>query len=140
MSYKLNITKEKIDELRAFQKKTSHIKIFKRIQCILMISKGYSKSEIADIIDVSNNTVTTWLKIYTKGGLELLSTFDYKDRKKSKLSDIKENIRNYIETEVPSKVSQVQDWIRKNYNIEIEHSWLYRYLKKNSIYLIKKQD
>ena len=93
MSYKLNITKEKIDELRASQKKTSHIKIYKRIQCILMISKGYSKSEIADIIDVSNNTVTTWLKIYTKGGLELLSTFDYKDRKKSKLSDIKENIR-----------------------------------------------
>ncbi len=140
MSYKLNITKEKIDELRASQKKTSHIKIYKRIQCILMISKGYSKSEIADIIDVSNNTVTTWLKIYTKGGLELLSTFDYKDRKKSKLSDIKENIRNYIKTELPSKVSQVQDWIRKNYNIEIEHSWLYRYLKKNSIYLIKKQD
>ena len=101
---------------------------------------GRTKSEIADILDVSNNTITTWLKIFAKGGVELLTTFDYKDRKKSKLFEIKEDIRKYINTELPSKVAQVQDWIKRNYDIEIEHSWLYRYLKKNSIYLIKKHD
>ncbi len=140
MSYKLHLTHKQIEELKAIQKTVSNIKVYKRLQCILLISKNYSKTEIADILDVSNNTITTWIKIYQKGDFELLKTFDYKERKKSKLFEIKEDIRNYINKEVPSKVAQVQDWIKKNYNIEIEHSWLYRYLKKNSIYLIKKQD
>jgi len=139
MSYKLNITKDQIEELRAIQKKTTNVKIYKRLQCLLFISKEYSKSEIADVLDVSNNTITTWIKIFSKGGLELLTTLDYKNRKRSKLFDIKEDIRKYIKAELPSKVAQVQDWIRRNYDIEIEHSWLYRYLKKNSIFLIKKQ-
>jgi len=130
MSYKVNLSKEQIEELRAIQKTVSNVKIYKRLQCISLISKEYSKSEIADILDVSNNTITTWLKIFAKGGVELLTTFDYKDRKKSKLFEIKEDIRKYINTELPSKVAQVQDWIKRNYDIEIEHSWLYRYLKK----------
>jgi transposase len=139
MSYKLNFTQSEIEELKALQKTVTCIKIYKRLQCIYLISRNYSNSEISDILDVSNNTITTWIKIYKKGGLSLLQKFDYKARK-SRLSEIKEAICNYIKKEMPSKVAQVQDWIRKTHNIEIEYSWLYRYLKKNSICLIKKPD
>jgi len=140
MSYKLSLSQHQIEELKTLQKKESNVKIYKRLQCVYLVSKDYSKTEVADILNVSNNTVTTWIKFFRKGGFELLKVFDYKERRKSKLYEIKEAIRDYVKKEVPSKVSQVQDWIRKTYGIEIEHSWLYRYLKKNSIYLIKKQD
>jgi len=127
MSYNVNLSTQQIEELKAIQKTVTSIKIYKRLQCIYFAYNKLSKTQIADFLDVSNNTVTTWIKIYQKGGFESLKTFDYKERKKSKLSEIKEDIRKYIKQELPSKIAQVQDWIRKTYNIEIEHSWLSRF-------------
>jgi hypothetical protein len=104
MSYKLCPSKSQTEELKTLQKSASNVKIYKRLQCIYLVSKYYTKTEIADILDVSNNTITTWIKIYQKGGFNLLQTFDYKDRKKSRLFEIKDAIRAYVKKAIIDNV------------------------------------
>ena len=64
----------------------------------------------------------------------------YDGRRPSALDEHKETIKAYIKSESVNTISQLQDYIKTNLNLEIEHSWLSRYLKKNSVALIKKQD
>jgi transposase len=64
---------------------------------------------------------------------------NYEGRRPSSLDKHKADIIKYIETESVSKLSQLQKFIEKEYSLTIEHSWLSRYCKKNSIRLTKKQ-
>lgn len=45
-----------------------------------------------------------------------------------------------IENENINTINELLQKLIDTYEIEIEHSWLYRYCKKNSIALIKKHD
>jgi transposase len=69
-----------------------------------------------------------------------LSAFNYEGRRKSVLDSIQKELSNCIKTEMISTIAQLQDFIEKKFSIRIEHSWLSRYCKKNSIALIRKQD
>jgi small subunit ribosomal protein S19 len=46
----------------------------------------------------------------------------------------------YISENMVDKISMLQDYLLTQHDMFVEHSWLYRYCKKNSIHLIKKQD
>jgi hypothetical protein len=56
------------------------------------------------------------------------------------LDAVKEVLIKYIKEESVSKLSKLQDFLATQHSIEVEHSWLSRYCKKNSIALIKRQD
>jgi transposase len=139
MSYSINLSENQIKELKNHQKNTQKVQEYKRLQCVYLVHKKYPKGEIAEMFDVSHNTITTWVKLFLDEGFSGLLTINYNLRRKSKLLRFKDEIKEYVDKEVPSKVSQIQDWLENTHNIYVEHSWLYRFLKKNSIYLIKKQ-
>ena len=140
MSYKITLSAAELSELKAKQKTEKSVKIFQRLQCILMINQGLKKRDVADFLDVTTNTITTWIKIYNKGGLNLLTQLHYDDRRQIQLDIYKEAIKEYVKTELPSTIAQILNWLEEEYLFKTEHSWLYRYMKKNSIFLIKKQD
>ena len=96
-------------------------------------------SQIAKLLCVNIDTITDWYKLFIEGGLKLLGTLDYEGRRVSQIEPHKEEIKKYLENNVVSSIAALQDYIIKTYQISMEHSWLFRYCKKNSICLIKKQ-
>ena len=109
-----------------------------RLQCIYLAHTGKKNREISDILVVNKNSVTAWMKIYIKDGLDALCRpIDY-DRRSSKIDEYIERIREDIKEHTISTLAELQDWVKEKYSLEMEISWLWRCCKKNSIYLAKR--
>lgn len=97
------------------------------------------KKEIASTLGVNIDTVTDWVKLFNKDRLAGLSKLHYEGRRPSALDAIKDLLIKHIREQSISKLSELQDFLEAEHSITVEHSWLSRYCKKNSIALIKRQ-
>ena len=138
MKRKLIISKKDKKELQKRIKTERNAKIYKRLVFISLKEKGIKNIEIALILGVRIETLTEWTNIFLKGGLKELCLLHYTGRRISKLEAKKELIKEYVEKEKVSTIAQLKNWLENNYQIFVEHSWLYRYCKKNSLFPGKK--
>lgn len=139
MSYSIDLSKEEITILKKLRRVEKDGKLLRRYQCIWLSHEKFPKKEIASMLSVNIDTVTDWIKLFNKNRFEGLSKFHYEGRRPSSLDVVKDLLLKHIKTEPISKLSELQHYLKTNHGIEIEHSWLSRYCKKNSIALIKKQ-
>ena len=140
MSYTVMLSQSDITFIKEKKRKEKDSKLLRRYQCLFMLHEQYPKKEIAKLLGVNIDTITDWIKIYNKEGLAGLGLLKYEGRRPSSLDRLKEDIVKYVKTENISKLSQLQMFLEKKHHLQIEHSWLSRYCKKNSISLIRKQD
>ena len=140
MSYRVNLTDQELVDLKRIKREVKNSKILRRYQCLHMLAKGMKRQDIAELLDVCIDTITDWVKIYQSVGLLGLGNLNYEGRRPSKLDSHQEAIKTYIKSTHVNTISQLQEHLKTTLKIEIEHSWLSRYLKKNSISLIKRQD
>ena len=139
MSYQIHLTKSQSKELKQLLKKTTDAKILKRYQSIHFKAQGMKNTQIAKLLCVNIDTITDWYKLFVEGGFKWMGTLEYDGRRVSQLEPHKEKIKAYLEKNMVPSIAALQDYILKTHDISIEHSWLFRYCKKNSICLIKKQ-
>ena len=140
MSYQVILSKIDLDIIKIKKRKERDTKLLRRYQCLFMLHENYSKKEVAKLLGVNIDTITDWVKIYTKSGLAGLGLFNYEGRRPSSLDQIKDELVDLIKKENINTMVQLQGKIKSNYKLDVEESWLGRYCKKNSISLIRKQD
>jgi transposase len=140
MSYRVNLSTSELIELKSIKKEVKDSKILRRYQSLHMLHTGMKRQDIAELLDVSIDTITDWVKLYQKVGLSAMADLKYDGRRPSALDEHKEEIKAYINSMPVNTISQLQDYLKSNFDLEIENSWLSRYLKKNSVVLIKRQD
>ncbi len=140
MSYQVILSKIDLDIIKTKKRKERDAKLLRRYQCLSMLHENYPKKEVAKLLGVNIDTITDWVKIYTKSGLAGLGLLNYEGRRPSSLDQIKDEIVDLIKKENINSMVQLQGKIKSNYKLDVEESWLGRYCKKNSISLIRKQD
>lgn len=138
MSYSIKLTKEDQNQLKELLKTTGQSKILKRYQCIHFKHQGLANKQIAALLCVHIDTITDWIKIFNSKGLKGLGELSYEGRRTSQLEEYKDDIKAYVDENIVSNIKELQSYILEKYGVEIEHSWLFRYCKKNSIYLTKR--
>jgi len=139
MKRKISLTKEQIIELEGHIEKEKIVKIHRRLVFIKLKNENKKNTEIMKIIPVSINTLSDWTTKYLKDWFKWLWILNYEWRRIGKLEKNKEIIKDYVKTNIVSTLSELKDWLRKDLNLTIENSRLGEYLKKNWIFLIKKQ-
>lgn len=139
MAYSIDLSSQEISTLKKLRRSEKDGKILRRYQCIWMAHEKHSKKEIAFLLGINIDTVTDWIKLFTKQGLSGLSKLHYEGRRPSALDAIKDLLIKHIREQPVSKLSELQDFLHTKHSIKVEHSWLSRYCKKNSIALIKRQ-
>lgn len=140
MAYSIDLTSKETIELKRLRRIEKDGKILRRYQCIWMAHENFPKKEIASTLGVNIDTVTDWIKLFNKGRLGGLSKLHYEGRRPSGLDAVKDLLLQYIKEQSISKLSELQDFLETQHSIAVEHSWLSRYCKKNSIALIKRPD
>ncbi len=138
MSYLVKLSHQDANELKRLIRETGSSKVLKRYQCIHFKQQGIKNKNIAVLLCVNIDTVTDWLKVFLEKGLKSLREFDYEGRRVSVLDDYKPEIKSYVDKNIVSSVKELQGYIKKTYHVAVEHSWLFRYCKKNSIALTKR--
>lgn len=136
---KITISKSDLKEIKFRKKKEKDKKIYRRLQFLHLKHKNKTNKEIADILGVCADTITDWIRIYLNEGLDNLCQPINYDNRSAKIDNYIIKIKQDIEDNTISTLSELQDWIKKKYSLEIEQSWLFRCCKKNSIYLTKKR-
>jgi transposase len=139
MSYSILLGTKELDELSKLMKQQKDTKVYKRLIALKMKHLGISNMDISSVLDVHIDTITDWFKLYINLGLSGLCEIHLKNRKKSKLDDVREELSKLVEEKTISTISEFQNYISNLFGIEVEQSWLSRYCKKNSIALIKRQ-
>lgn len=56
--------------------------------------------------------------------------FKYEGRRPSSLDKVKDDILSYVRTENISKLSELQKFLEKKFDLKVEYSWPSRYCKK----------
>ena len=136
--YKIKLSKDELAKLNEKKKQEKNTKMYHRLQSVYLAHKGRDNKEITDILGVNKNSVTKWIKIYSKKGLnELCQPINY-NRRSAKIDDHIDKIKKDIKDNTISTLAELQEWVKKKYSLEIEQSWLFRCCKKNSVCLTKK--
>lgn len=138
MSYSINLSSTELSFVKQKRRTEKSVKLWRRYECLYLLHEQYPKKEIASILNIHIDTVTDWIKLYTKEGFEGLGLLKYEGRRPSVLDKIKEEIRTLIQRNKISTLQQLQGLLLDNYKIRVEHSWLSRYCKKNCIALTKR--
>lgn len=138
MSYLIKLSKRDTVELKRLLRETESSKVIKRYQCIHFKQQGIKNKDIAVLLCINIDTVTDWLKVFLEKGLKGLGEFDYEGRRASVLDSYKEEIKAHVDQNIVSSVKELQGHIKQSYDVAVEHSWLFRYCKKNSIALTKR--
>ena len=81
MNYiKIKLTNEQKKEVNTVEKEVSHTQLLKRIQCIKFKDMGWTNLQIAEFLNVCNDTITDWLQAYVKNGVDGILTWGYRGR------------------------------------------------------------
>lgn len=139
MAYSIILSPLEITELKRLRRSEKDGKILRRYQYVWMAHENFQKKEIASTLGINIDTVTDWIKIFQKGSMDGLRTFHYEGRRPSCLDTVKDLLGEHVKSQPMCKLSELQHYLRAKHSLTVEHSWLSRYLKKNSIALIKKQ-
>ena len=126
MSYQVNLSPEELIELKILKREVKDSKLLRRYQCLHMLHIGMKRQEIAELLDVYIDTITDWVKLYQSVGLSGLSDLKYDGRRPSALDEHKLQIIEHISTTSVNTISQLQNYLRNDLKLEIEHSWLSR--------------
>ncbi len=134
----ITLSTEQKEELKALLKLEKNVKIHRRLRFIEMKSQWKKNTEIMPILDVSMETCRDWMGIYLQKGFAWLCILQYIWRRPGKLTPKKEEIKKYVDENLVSTLSVLQNWIEKELNISVQTSWLGEWCKKNSIILTRK--
>jgi len=118
---------ESIQDLVKLQ--AEHSSKFNRVQMLILIKKGLrSKAALADNLGCSSKSVHTWRNKYIAGGISLLLA-DGRTQKHEKISEnIYKELSSYIATQNKRSCLEVQEWLLKEHNVNVDYDTLRKYL------------
>jgi transposase len=138
MTHKIPITAPIAEALKSRLASEQSAKIYRRLLWLDLRRRGYRQKEIASLLCVTQAQLTNWSKIFALKGLDGLCSLSYEDRRPSQLMPYLQSIKDHVRDASVSTLSALQDWLSQEHGIVIEQSWLSRFIKKNSIVLIKR--
>jgi putative transposase len=138
MAYKIELSETVARELDEKMRTERDVKVYRRLHYLDLKRRGYSQQQISDILGVSLGQLTNWSKVFLSQGLEGLCYLKYEGKRHSRLTPYVEEIRQHVKENSVSTLTALQHWIQEEFKIYVEQSWLSRWIKKNSIALIRR--
>lgn len=130
MAYKINLSKEEFLKLQVIMSSEKNLKVFKRLQCIRLKTLKYKNIEIAEILNVTKETITNWIKLYLDKGFDGLCCLNYDGRRVSKLAQYNDAIKKLASEGKFAIVKELKSILKERYHLDVSISWLSAYIKK----------
>ncbi|MEO1806373.1 MAG: helix-turn-helix domain-containing protein [Bacteroidota bacterium] len=133
MSYHIKLSLDESYELADRMKVIKNKKQSRRLLALSLRHYGYKVKDIAPIIGTSEKTITQWMKLFAEGGFEGLLKMNYPERRGSKLAAYESAIQQKLIQNPHLKLADIQMWLKESHGLEVEYSWLYRYLERKGM-------
>jgi len=105
-----------------------HPRVCQRMDALHMKSKGVSNQQICNILDICNNTLLGYFKMYNEGGVDELRKINF-NRPQSELVAYKDSIEKYFIEHPPCSISEAAAIIKELTGIERKETQVRKFLK-----------
>lgn len=137
---RVSISEAEYEQLKLAEKKAKSVKVLKRIQAFKFIYLGWKYTDIAKFLSVTNNTITNWINIYQKGGIDSLLILNYKGGQAMLSEEQLCELRNEATKGSFAIAKDVKRYIEQNFGIKYNLSHVQLLCKKNFNYPLRKPD
>jgi len=105
-----------------------HPRVNQRMDSLHLKAKGRSNQDICDILDICNNTLLGYFRMYNSGGVDKLRETNF-NRPKSELEKYLHEIKQYFIGNPPSSISEAAAKIKEITGIERGQTQVRKFLK-----------
>jgi transposase len=113
----LNISQADAMTANIVRKKDKSSLVRDRMHAIYLLYEGYDRQTCAHIIGCRPNTITDYIRLYNKEGLEGLRRLKY-HKPETKLLEYQSAIQESLKELKPSTISEIRDHIHEKYGID----------------------
>ncbi|MBN2892942.1 MAG: helix-turn-helix domain-containing protein [Bacteroidales bacterium] len=128
---KFKLTEDQKKELEIAEQTVKQIQLLKRMQCLKMRHKGMSNNDIAEILSMSDQTISDWIQLYRKGGLVRLLQWNYKGKISVLTIEQLKQLEERNEQKPFEKAAEAKEYIKSEFSIDYHLHWVQKILKKN---------
>ena len=111
----------------------------RRMEALWLKSNNLPHAQIASIVDISDNTLTDYLKLYRDKGVEGLRTVHY-NQPQSELCNHITTLEKYFKEHPPATIKQAQHEIETITGIKRSETQVRAFLKKTLVTLPKNRN
>ncbi len=108
---KVNLPEEEQAALEAAYRTTSKRQIARRIQCVLLKAQGWKARDIKDVVLLSENQISHWVRTYVQEGMEGLLAWRYAGRPCELEASQQAQLTQALEARLFSTASEVQAYV-----------------------------
>ena len=136
---KINLSELEEKQLGELLLKNRDSKVYKRLLCIRLLNEGKKNKEVAEILDVTLETIKNWLVIYKRGGFVELTSM-YEEMRESSLNAYKDEILEFLTKNTVCTIWQVVDYVNNELGLMLKYHAVRNFLKKNFILFVRNQN
>jgi len=107
-----------------------HPRVCQRMDALHLKSKGFSNHQICKVLDICNNTLLGYFKMYNAGGIDELRKLKF-NRPQSQLIVHKDSLEKYFTENPPCSISHAAAKIKELTGIERKETQVRKFLKSN---------
>jgi Transposase and inactivated derivatives len=127
---RIKLSPEEYQQLLSAEKKYKNAKVYRRIQAFKMLHNGHINTEVAEFFSVDINTISDWITIFRKGGIESLLSFDYKGRPKKLNDEQISQLRNEASKGSFETAKDIWQYIKDNFGVEFREDYVPKLAKR----------
>jgi len=105
-----------------------HPRVCKRMDALHLKTKGVSNKQICNILDICENTLLGYFKMYNAGGVDELKKVKF-NRPQSQLAAFNDSIEKYFTEHPPCSISEAASKIKALTGIERKETQVRKFLK-----------
>jgi hypothetical protein len=105
-----------------------HPRVCQRMDALHLKSKGFDNHQICCALDICNNTLLSFYKMYNAGGVEELRKLNFY-RPQSQLVEHKKSLEKYFTENPPSSISEAAAKIKELTGIERKETQVRKFMK-----------
>jgi len=127
---KITLTEEERKELHRRIRQAKDRRTADRLRVILYKSEGYKNHVIAHLLQISINSVSTYLKRYLAGGLDALCATNYQGKQPRLTPEQQEVLKIELKTHIYNTAGQVIAWVEKQFGVTYTVRGMHTLLKR----------
>jgi transposase len=117
------------DTLERRYKQTTERRISERIQAILLLDAGHNREQAARILHVNPKTITRWIHIYAKAGIDTLCTLHSGGNDAALTPAQQQQLSAWLDVQVRTTKEAIA-WVEQTFQVSYTESGMCKLLQR----------
>lgn len=137
MTIRLEFTPEVLKELNYQRFRHPSPLVQRRMEALWLKAHGLPHAQIAELVDIAENTLRDYFELYQQGGVEKMKEINYYCPE-SELTAHITSLESHFRENPPASIKEAQSEIETITGVKRSETQIREFLKKNSISVVAK--